>query len=561
MSYQVIARKWRPQDFGEIVYQDHISRTLKNSIKSGRISHAYLFSGPRGVGKTTMARVLAKALNCVEGPTDSPCGVCRNCREIREGISFDVIEIDGASNRGIENIRELRENVNFAPVKSRYKVYIVDEVHMLTEPAFNALLKTLEEPPPHVVFVFATTEYHKIPETILSRCQKYFFKKLSIESIVKHLVLIAEKEGFKIEEKAIFSIARAAEGSMRDAQSLLDQILSFSEGEVREHDALVLLGVVPVESYIDLLGYVADGDKTGLIKEIHRVEELGIDLARYFAGLMNCVRSIRLVRNGVIVREILEYSDEEAAALGNIADRFHDDELSGIFRIGSGLQNELRFIPNERIAIEMALLDMAAIKSSPSLASIIRKLENAASPDASENTEKKKLKTPPPVVTHQPEKKETESGPRTPANASSAGSPPVSTLPACWKELMSSIQHSRQYLYFKLNEARVRFTGDQVILSYEQTGDNGYYSGILDKKDIGFIKDELKKRTGRPVSLKIESSTPEIPVEAIVENGDVPLPEAEMVKNPEVEELDLVNPVVEKIKDMFHGQIVDKGDK
>ncbi|HNV49110.1 MAG TPA: DNA polymerase III subunit gamma/tau, partial [Spirochaetota bacterium] len=181
MAYQVLARKWRPQDFTGVVHQDHISKTLSSSIRNGRVSHAYLFAGPRGVGKTTMARILAKALNCLSapGPTDAPCGTCENCVEIRDGSSFDVIEIDGASNRGIENVRELRENVNFAPLKSRFKVYIIDEVHMLTRESFNALLKTLEEPPAHVVFVFATTEIHQIPDTILSRCQKYFFKKIS----------------------------------------------------------------------------------------------------------------------------------------------------------------------------------------------------------------------------------------------------------------------------------------------------------------------------------------------------------------------------------------------
>jgi DNA polymerase-3 subunit gamma/tau len=178
MSYEVIARKWRPQNFDEVVFQDHISKTLQNSIKNGRISHAYLFSGPRGVGKTTMARILAKALNCVHGPTSSPCGECNNCIEIKSGNSFDVIEIDGASNNGVDDIRDLREKVNFAPVRSAYKVYIIDEVHMVTTQAFNALLKTLEEPPPHVVFIFATTEIHKIPDTILSRCQKFFFKKI-----------------------------------------------------------------------------------------------------------------------------------------------------------------------------------------------------------------------------------------------------------------------------------------------------------------------------------------------------------------------------------------------
>jgi DNA polymerase-3 subunit gamma/tau len=216
MAYQVTARKWRPQKFEEVVFQEHISKTIKNSLIQGRVSHAYIFSGPRGVGKTTMARIVAKALNCQsgDGPVDNPCGKCENCVEIKNGSAFDVIEIDGASNRGIENIRELRENVNLAPVKSRYKVYIIDEVHMLTKEAFNALLKTLEEPPPHIVFIFATTEIHRIPETILSRCQKYQFKKIPVEVVVNHLKSIVDKEGFKLKKDALYPIARAGEGNL-----------------------------------------------------------------------------------------------------------------------------------------------------------------------------------------------------------------------------------------------------------------------------------------------------------------------------------------------------------
>ncbi|MBP9022380.1 MAG: DNA polymerase III subunit gamma/tau, partial [Spirochaetes bacterium] len=194
MSYQVIARRWRPQNFDEVVFQDHVLKTIRNSISSGRVSHAYIFTGPRGVGKTTVARILAKSLNCVEGPTPDPCGVCENCVEIKNGTSFDVYEIDGASNTSVDNIRDLREKVNFAPVKSKYKVYIIDEVHMLSTGAFNALLKTLEEPPPHVIFIFATTEIHKVPDTILSRCQKYNFKKIPVEAIADHLKKILSSD-------------------------------------------------------------------------------------------------------------------------------------------------------------------------------------------------------------------------------------------------------------------------------------------------------------------------------------------------------------------------------
>jgi DNA polymerase-3 subunit gamma/tau len=228
MSYQVFARKWRPQVFEDVIGQGHITRTLQNAIATNRLAHAFLFSGPRGVGKTTTARILAKALNCKEGPTPTPCGKCDSCLETTAGTSVDVIEIDGASNRGIEHIRELRETVKYAPVGGKNKVYVIDEVHMLTNEAFNALLKTLEEPPPHVIFIFATTEPQKIPATIHSRCQRYGFKRIALQEIAAKLREITDKESIKVTDQGLTMIARAAEGSMRDSQSLLDQAVSYS---------------------------------------------------------------------------------------------------------------------------------------------------------------------------------------------------------------------------------------------------------------------------------------------------------------------------------------------
>ncbi|MGE5855121.1 MAG: DNA polymerase III subunit gamma/tau, partial [Syntrophaceae bacterium] len=227
MEYLVLARKWRPQVFEDVVGQDHVITTLRNAIRLGRVAHAFIFSGPRGVGKTSVARILAKALNCEKGPSEIPCNACANCREITEGSSMDVREIDGASNRGIDEIRELRENVKFSPSSSRYKIYIIDEVHMLTKEAFNALLKTLEEPPEHVMFIFATTEVHKVPATILSRCQRFDFRRISIEEIMTRLRYIAGEEKVTIDEDALMVIAKKGDGSLRDSQSIFDQVRSF----------------------------------------------------------------------------------------------------------------------------------------------------------------------------------------------------------------------------------------------------------------------------------------------------------------------------------------------
>ncbi len=244
MSYIVFARKWRPRDFDEVIGQEHVTVTLKNAISLGRIAHAYLFAGPRGVGKTTVARIFAKALNCEKGPTVKPCNVCASCKEVVSGNSIDVLEIDGASNRGIDEVRSLRENIRFSPIGSKFKVYIIDEVHQITSDAFNALLKTLEEPPPHVKFIFATTQPHKVPGTILSRCQRFDFKRITLDLIISKLKNIVSEEKIKIEEEVLFTIARAADGSMRDAEVLLDQLNCATEGKIKIKDASEMLGVI-----------------------------------------------------------------------------------------------------------------------------------------------------------------------------------------------------------------------------------------------------------------------------------------------------------------------------
>jgi DNA polymerase-3 subunit gamma/tau len=285
MSYLVFARKWRPKLFSEVLGQEHVTVTLENAIKSDRLASAYLFSGPRGVGKTTTARILAKALNCETGPTPTPCNDCVPCQEVARGNSIDVLEIDGASNRGIDEVRNLRESTRYTPAKARNKIYIVDEVHMLTNEAFNALLKTLEEPPSHVVFIFATTEINKVPATILSRCQRFDFKRISNLKIVQQLKTICEHDKIKIEDSALHLLAKKADGSMRDGESLLDQVVSFCGMDVAEKDVAELLGLVQQELFIETAEAIHRGDLKKIIEISQRVYEHGLDTNSLMLGL------------------------------------------------------------------------------------------------------------------------------------------------------------------------------------------------------------------------------------------------------------------------------------
>ena len=295
-QYQSIYRKWRPQFFEDIVGQKHITRTLMNAIKLNRITHAYIFSGPRGVGKTTTARILAKALNCIEGPADHPCNKCNQCLRINSGQSMDVIEIDGASNRGIDEIRELRSKIGFAPAEGKYKVYIIDEVHMLTNEAFNALLKTLEEPPSQVLFIFATTAPQKVPNTILSRCQCFNFRRISIGEIVEKLKKIVEKEKLNIDLPSLRLIAESATGSMRDAESILDQVIAFGEKKTTYEDVVEILGIIPQQLFFQLTTAIADSNTSAGLALIDKLVKEGVDLHQLVEDMILYIHKLSLIK-------------------------------------------------------------------------------------------------------------------------------------------------------------------------------------------------------------------------------------------------------------------------
>src|SRR6187551_714243 len=292
VNYEVFARKYRPQTFDDLVGQNHVSRTLKNAVSQNRLAHAYLFVGPRGVGKTSTARILAKSLNCVKGPTVTPCGECDNCREIAAGNSLDVIEIDGASNNSVEDVRQLRENVRYAPAKGRYKIYLIDEVHMLSSAAFNALLKTLEEPPGHVKFIFATTEPQKVPATILSRCQRFDLHRIPANLIAQHLQFIAKKEKITLQPAAAHAIARGAEGGMRDAESMLDQLVAFCGEKITEPDVLNVFGFTSQQMVIDFVGRILRGETADALALLHEQCEAGKDMMKLMSDTIAYLRDL-----------------------------------------------------------------------------------------------------------------------------------------------------------------------------------------------------------------------------------------------------------------------------
>jgi len=354
--YQVLARKWRPQVFEDLVGQQTTTQTLQNAIASGRIAHAFLFSGPRGIGKTTSARILAKALNCqsAAGPVIRPCNECPSCIEIAASRSMDVLEIDGASNRGIDEVRELRESAKYQPMRDRFRIYVIDEVHMLTTEAFNALLKILEEPPPHVYFIFATTEQRKVPATIISRCQVFDFKRIPDRLLVQRLLQITREEGIEIPEKSLEMIANASEGGLRDALGTLDQMIAFSGTTIKEKDVELILGLVDTEVMIEMGQAIAAGNTAAVLSILDRIAEYGIDYKTFYNEILSFYRNLFLIR----------FSETSSAEerLKKLASEYDDIHLLRICHQLVSIQNLLRMTGNLRFLFEITLVKLSQMK-------------------------------------------------------------------------------------------------------------------------------------------------------------------------------------------------------
>ena len=375
MSYTALYRKFRPAEFEDVKGQDHIITTLQNQIKANRIGHAYLFCGTRGTGKTTVAKIFAKAVNCEHPVNGSPCGECEMCRSIAAGTSMNVIEIDAASNNGVDNIREIREEVAYRPTEGRYKVYIIDEVHMLSIGAFNALLKTLEEPPEYVIFILATTEVHKIPITILSRCQHYDFKRISIETITDRMQELMDTEQVEVEDKALRYIAKAADGSMRDALSLLDQCIAFYLGQKLTYDhVLEVLGAVDTDVFSRLLRLVIGRDVAGVLDVVEELVMQGRELTQLAADFTWYLRNLLLVKTSDNIEDVLDVSTENMMQLKEEAQMIEQDMLFRYIRIFSELSGQLRYATQKRVMLEVALIKLCTPAMEPNQDSLLDRI-------------------------------------------------------------------------------------------------------------------------------------------------------------------------------------------
>ena len=548
MEYLVLARKCRPQVFDDVVGQDHVIKTLKNAIRLGRVAHAYLFSGPRGVGKTSIARILAKALNCQNGPAETPCNDCPNCREITDGTSMDVHEIDGASNRGIDEIRELRENIKFAPAAARYKIYIIDEVHMLTKEAFNALLKTLEEPPAHVIFIFATTETHKLPATILSRCQRFDFRRLSIRQIAGNLRGIVSAEGIDISDTGITLIAEASEGSVRDAQSLLDQAIAYAGSEIKDRDVEELLGTADRRHLFALSGAALKRDAGTCLGIIEEAYFSGMDMKVFYGMFLGHFRNLLLAKITGSGESLLELLPEETARLKKQAEGASRETLQRLLDLLLAEEEAVRRSLDPRVHLEFVVVRMAHLEPMIPLDEILSKmeaLERRLSPGRTDPP----LSAPPNGAPVAPADERADDGPggaRYEVREDAAGTAPTENL---WGEYKGFVKRKSHPLWSKIDPGQ--------FLGYEQgTLRIGFPEGYL---FLEHLKEKEQKDRLAEISREFFRSEVTLSIEALAaENTPEEKPESPNGAGQgnsanAVRREALNHPLLQKVMDVFEG--------
>ncbi|HYA32255.1 MAG TPA: DNA polymerase III subunit gamma/tau [Thermodesulfovibrionales bacterium] len=553
MSYLVLARKWRPQGFGDLIGQEPISRILSNAIEQGRIAHAYLFSGPRGVGKTSTARILAKSLNCEKGPTPEPCGACASCRGIGDGSSMDVMEIDGASNNSVDDIRDLREKVKYAPAGGRYKVYIIDEAHMLSGPAFNALLKTLEEPPAHVVFVLATTAPRKIPATVLSRCQHLPFRKIPLLKIKQRLRMISDSERITISDPAIEMIARASEGGMRDSLTILDQVSAFS-ADIKESEVKDLLGIADFRALSELAGAVVKGDRRRIIGIIDELTDLGTDLKSFIKDLMQFFRDLLVAKVVARPGEILDLSENELAAMQDLLKATTEDRLSLLLSEMIRAEAEVRSAFSPRVSLEMALIRASFLSVLTPIQEAIENIESYGAgkenpPTARDlpghrsatRTEEEKAPVRSPL-TEDPSADSLSLEELGPAPVSTTSSPISEGASSLATEgtfryvLLEKLESLNHLLAIKLSEAEFRIEDDVLVVTF--SGGAAIHADSV-KKSLALLAKSVEEITGKKVAVKIETE------------------KKKMLRRKDLKERILSEPSVKEALELFEGRIVE----
>jgi DNA polymerase-3 subunit gamma/tau len=554
MSYLVLARKYRPQTFEQVIEQNHVTRTLSNAISSDRVAHAVLFSGPRGTGKTTVARILAKAMNCKEGPNPAPCNQCRSCGEITSGHAVDVFEIDGASNNSVDQVRELRENIKYMPAHSLYKIYIIDEVHMLSMAAFNALLKTLEEPPPHVMFIFATTEPHKIPITILSRCQRHDFRRLSLNSMIQHMVYICQEEKFKISDESLVLIAREATGSMRDALSLLDQVLACFKGSVEHDQVLDILGVIDRKYVFDLCDSILRGDVSVILNTLDESYNRGHDLKKLYTNLLEHFRNLIVVKMGENVSKLVDLPQYEldqmveqtrhvsAAVLNQIFDYLYREEVS------------IRLSADAKLALEMAFIRMDQIKPALPIDVLIDKLDDLRqefySRPGTELSDRKsdvesEMHAPKPAAERGHSDSAADPAPASPKTPAITGDA-LKNLDLTWNQLYEIIAQKNPSLGASLSKCRLKqVTADSIEIEVRA---NGFTLNMLQReKNMAVLKRICTQYFGKDIDVLL-SCHPE------TDDGS---PKKKSQNDNVLKQRALSHPLVSDAIEIFNAKLID----